>query len=49
MNFKLNIPFTERSDLTIPNVEALWAEISLCNKKVLIGCFYVHPRFQSSL
>ena len=46
MYFKLNIPFTERSDLTIPNVEALWAEISLCNKKVLIGCFYVHPRFQ---
>ena len=46
MYFKLNVPFTKRSDLIIPNVEALWAEINLCNKKVLIGCFYVHPRFQ---
>ena len=44
--FKQNVPFIERSDLIIPNVEAVWAEINLCNKKVLVGCFYIHPRFQ---
>ena len=46
MYFKNSVPFTERTDLVIPNVEATWAEINLNNKKVLLGCFYIHPRFQ---
>ena len=39
------IPFFERTDLIIPNLEAAWVEVNLCNKKVLIGSFYIHPRF----
>ena len=46
MYFKNSVPFTERTDLVLPNVEATWAEINLNNKKVLLGCFYIHPRFQ---
>ena len=46
MYFKNSVPFTERTDLVLPNVEATWAEINLNNKKVLHGCFYIHPRFQ---
>ena len=45
MYFKDTIPFVERKDLQIPNLEALWAEVKLSNKKVLIGTFYLHPRF----
>ena len=29
------------------NVEAIWAEVILCNRKVLIGSFYIHPRFRN--
>ena len=39
------IPFFERTDLIIPNLEAIWLEINLCNKKVILGNFYIHPRF----
>ena len=39
------IPFIERTELIIPNLEAIWVEINLCNKKVIIGNFYIHPRF----
>ena len=45
MYFKNNVPFVERKDLIIPNLEAVWAEVKLSNKKVLIGTFYLHPRF----
>ena len=37
--------FCLRTDLIIPNLEAAWVEVNLCNKKVLIGSFYIHPRF----
>ena len=43
--FKNTIPFVERKDLIVPNLEAIWAEVMLSNKKVLIGTFYLHPRF----
>ena len=39
------IPFIERTVLIIPNLEAIWVEVNLCNKKVIIGNFYIHPRF----
>ena len=39
------IPFFERTELIISNLEAAWVEVNLCNKKVLIGSFYIHPRF----
>ena len=45
INLKQNVPFIERTDLIILNIEAVWAEINLCNKKILICCFYIHPRF----
>ena len=28
------IPFIERTELIIPNLEAIWVEVNLCNKKV---------------
>ena len=43
--FNKQIPFVERTDLNIRNLEVLWAEIILNNKKVLLGTFYLHPRF----
>ena len=43
--FHKNIPFLERKELHIPNLEILWAEIILNNKKVLLGTCYLHPRF----
>ena len=39
------IPFVERIDLIIPNLEAMWIEVNLCNRKVIIGNFYIHQRF----
>jgi hypothetical protein len=45
MYFKQSIPFLQRTDLIVNDVEAVWAEIHLNSKKVLIGCFYLHPRF----
>ena len=47
MYFKKCIPYTERQDLYLPGLEAIWAEILLSNKKVLIGTFYLHPRFDN--
>ena len=44
---KNNIPFNERADLYIPNLEAIWIEVNLGNRKVLIGTFYIHPRFDN--
>ena len=44
--FKNSVPFVERNDLTVQNVEAVWGEVNLCNRKVLIGSFYIHPRFR---
>ena len=40
MYFKQSIPFLQRNDLIVNDVEAVWAEIHLNSKKVLIGCFY---------
>ena len=45
--FKNSVPFIERNDLLVQNVEAVWAELNLCNRKVLIGSFYIHPRFRN--
>ena len=42
---KKRIPFIERTDLTIPNLEPIWVEVNLCNKKVIIGKFYINSRF----
>ena len=44
--FHKNIPFVERKELYIPNLEVLWAEIVLNGKKVLLGTCYLHPRFK---
>ena len=45
--FHKNIPFVERKELYIPNLEVLWAEIVLNGKKVLLGTCYLHPRFNN--
>ena len=45
MYFKDNVPFVERTDLFLPNLEIIWAEVKLSNKSTLIGNFYLHPRF----
>ena len=37
--FKKCIPFVERKDLYIPNLEAVWVEVNLCNKNILVGSF----------
>ena len=37
------IPYKERPDLTIPNLEAVWAEIVIKNEPFLIGSFYRPP------
>ena len=44
---KNNIPFNERADLYIPNLEAIGIEENLGNKKVLICTFNIHPRFDN--
>ena len=43
--FHKTFPFLERKELHIPNLEILWAEIILNNKKVLLGTCYLHSRF----
>ena len=40
-----SVPFVERKELQVPNLEAIWAEVHLSKMKVLIGTFYIHPRF----
>ena len=40
-----HIPFIDRTDLLVNNLEAVWVEIIFNNKKILIGTFYLHPRF----
>ena len=44
---KRDIPCKRRIDLEIINVECIWVEISLRNKKVLIGTFYRSPNASS--
>ena len=43
--FKQSIPYIEKTELTLAGVEAIWAEVILNKKKLLIGTFYIHPRF----
>ena len=43
--FSKQVPFVERRELVLPNLEAIWAEVHLNNKQILIGTFYLHPRF----
>jgi hypothetical protein len=38
-----NIIGKERADLQIPDLEAIWAEILVENRKILIGCMYRPP------
>ena len=45
MYFKNTIPFIIHRELEIPNLEVIWAEVSLKGKRLLIGTFYIHPRF----
>ena len=45
MYFKTNVPFVVHSELQLPNLEVIWAEVKLNGKQLLIGTFYVHPRF----
>ena len=44
MYFKNTIPFIIHRELEIPNLEVIWAEVSLKDKRLLIGTFYIHPR-----
>ena len=45
MYFKNTIPFIIHRELEILNLEVIWAEVSLKGKRLLIGTFYIHPRF----
>ena len=45
MYFKNSMPFIFQRELEIPNLEVIWAEVSLKDKQLLIGTFYIHPRF----
>ena len=47
MYFKNSVPFTERTDLVIPNVEATWAEINLTTKKYCSAVSIYIPGFKN--
>ena len=38
-----NIFSKRRHDLELPNLECVWIEINMCNKKLLIGTFHRPP------
>ena len=40
---KDNIYATRRFDLEIQDIEVIWIQLKICNKKVLYGIFYVPP------
>ena len=44
--FKTTVPFIEKTELFVPGVEAVWAEVVLNKKILLVGTFYIHPRFE---
>lgn len=46
---KNNIPCLRRSDLEIPNIECIWVEIRLHNKRVLVGTFYRPPNSDNTV
>ena len=43
MYVKNNIPCKRRNDLEKDNIECLWVEINVRNKKILVGIFYRPP------
>jgi hypothetical protein len=45
MYFKESVPFLQRNDPIVNDMEAVWAETYLNSRKVLIGCFYTYPIF----
>ena len=44
--FRTSVPFIERPELLVQGVEAVWAEVVLNKKRLLVGTFYIHPRFE---
>ena len=45
---KDHIPCSRRSDLELPDIECVWIEIHLGNKKILFGTFYRPPNAHNS-